>query len=478
MKLKKLMLCLAVAIVPLTTVAQVAEIEDFPQGKVVARTYEPQFIGSDGTHVWMVEMSGRMKNKPELVCYTLEQNELSRVKLTEDKETKCYGGYLNNGKLDLLMAQWEGDNMKVYRERRDPVTLQSDGEPLVLADYKGAKGDKMAFAISVSSNQQLLAGLYIIDREGQPTELQVALYNRELEEYWKMDTRCRKLDYFHVTDSGEVVIGGRSGAQFTFYMLDGEEESQCTFEKEDRIAESQLVRYANGKLYLVYSHTARERNELGVMSDYIAMLCYDTKHRELFEDKHFINQQEHNRLYNLKDDAKVKKNDFRILYMNMVQTMSDVDGCYVMFDQTWRTLVDGIPSTFSRLGMLVARIDNDGRFEWVKTLRISQMSTWNARALAGHRWMHTEKGPVLVWGESFSAKELPEEKPVKDFKPNNSKGMLTVLRVDRTGRMERQHFPMAAKQSLLGAPHRLDNGDYLLLIRGVSRGYYAKMKLK
>lgn len=478
MKLNKLMLCLAVLCAPLAVTAQMAEIEEFPQGKVVARTYEPHFIGSDGNHVWMVELTGRMKNKPELVCYNMEQKELSRVQLTDDKETKCYGGYLNNGKLDLLMAQWEGDNMKVYRERRDPVTLQSDGEPLVLADYKGTKGDKMAFAIASSANQQLLAGVYIIGREGQTTELQVALYSRELEEYWKMDTRCRKLDFFHVTDSGEVVLGGRSGSTYTFNILDGEEEQQCTFESDIRAAEVQLARYAGGRLYLVASHIARERYELGVMVDYIAMLCYDTKARELSMEKHDITQLEHNRLYNLKDNAKVKKNDCRVQYMNLVQTMPDVDGCYVMFDQMWRTLVDGVPTTMQRLGMLVARVGDDGRFEWVRTFRISQTSSWNARAMVDYRWVRTAKGPMLVWTEAFSAKELPEEKPIKDFKQNNSKGMLTALRMDRDGDMTRQHFPLGAKQGLLGAPHQLDNGDYLLLLRGVSRGYYAKMKMK
>lgn len=472
-------LCLLAVLLAAGVNAQVAEIENYPQGKAVAKTYEPQFIGCDGEHVYMIEMSGRLKNKMELVCYNMEQKELARQLMTEDKEVRCYGGYLNEGGVDLLMAHWEGNDMKVYRDRRDPQTLAPRGEQLVLADYKGTEGDKMGFAIGTSANKELLAGVYVVGREGQTTEVQVGLYGRELEEYWKVDARCRRLDFIHVTDSGEVLIGGYSHGEFNINVLDGERERYYSFEAEEKnLEEVALVRYDGEKIYLAASHSGREKYDRGTMVDYIEALCYDTRRGELTVDKHEITPVEYNRLYNQKDEAKVKKNDCRVMYMNLAQTLSSKDAGYVMFDQTWRVLVDGVPTTQNRLGMMVAKIGADGRFEWLRTFRISNIYSWPARMQASYRWDRTDGGLMLVWSEAKEKKELPEGKPVKDYLGANSAAMLTVLLLDGEGNMQRQHFELPSKQCLLGHPYRMEGRDYLLLIRGVSRGYFAKLSLK
>jgi hypothetical protein len=67
---------------------------------------------------------------------------------------------------------------------------------------------------------------------------------------------------------------------------------------------------------------------------------------------------------------------------------------------------------------------------------------------------------------------------VKDYKMLNSAGILSAMRLGKDGSATRQHYEISSKQSLLGAPHLMDNGDYLLLVRGGSRGYFAKMKLE
>ena len=164
--------------------------------------------------------------------------------------------------------------------------------------------------------------------------------------------------------------------------------------------------------------------------------------------------------------------------MSLNQTMEDGDGCYAMLDQTWRVTLDGVPSSFHRMGMMVCRIGDDGRFEWVKTFRVSNVTDWEARRLADYRWVKTAKGPLLVWVEGKSSYDNPEEKPVKDFKTLNSAGILTALLMGSDGSLTRQHYEIPSKQSLLGAPHLMDNGDYLLLMRGSSRGYFAKVKLE
>ena len=153
MQIKKVVLCLLALMVAgqWTVSAQIGEVENYKQGKGLAKTFEPQFIGSDGQVAVFVQMAGRMKNKAELVSYDMEQKELARVRLSENDDLRSYGGYVNGNYADLLMAEWKGEDMKVYRDRRDKTTLQPVGEPLVLSEYKGTKGDKMAFTIQPSA---------------------------------------------------------------------------------------------------------------------------------------------------------------------------------------------------------------------------------------------------------------------------------------------------------------------------------------
>lgn len=479
MKIKTILMCLAAVLAGVKVSAQVAEMEVFPQGKALAKTYEPQFIGSDGQQTIFVQMAGRSKKKMELVSYDMEQKELVRVLVSDDKEVKCYGGYINGDYVDLLMAEWKDNDMRVYRDRRNAKTLQVAMEPQSLADYKGTKGDKMGFTLTVSPNQQLLAGIYIISRENQAAEVQVSLYNRELDEYWKMDSRCRRLDYMYVTDSGEVILGGYKNGTYTFYVLDGENENEYSFDYSAKMSEYKVARYANGKLYIVYAHSGKESdNWMGTQVDYIGSICYDTKHNMVSDDRHDITPLEYNRMNNIKDEAKVKKNDCRVFYMNLVQSIEDKNGYYAMFDQMWRVSVNGVPSEFHRNGMMVLRVDNNGKFEWVKTFRIWNTSTWEARSQGDYRWIRTEKGPLLVWAECKMKQDLPENKPIKEYRQINSAGMLTAMLIDSKGDMERQHFALNAKQTLIGMPHRMETGDLLLIIRGTSRGYFAKMELK
>lgn len=458
--------------------AQVGEVTFYPQGKVVAKTFEPRFIGYKDGQVVLVEMAGRLRNKMELASYDLEQNELARTLLTDDKEVECYGGYINGDFIDLLMAEMKDNGMRVYRQRLAAQSLQPTSDKvLTLANFKGTQGDKMAFMPGISPNQKLLAGLFLIGRENQMGEVQVALYNRELEEYWKMDSRCRRFDMMYVTDSGEVLLGNYTNGKYNLYILDGEKEEEFSFKAEATFTEIQIARYAEGMVFFVYTHSSKDNVlDPGTMIDHIGVICYDTKNQSVKVERHGIAKQEYNRLNNEKDDAKVRKDDYRVMYMSLNQTQEDEDGCYAMLDQSWRLTMDGVPTEFYRQGMMVCRINNDGNFEWVKTFRISTTTSWEARNLASHRWVKSSKGLLLLWVESKNSFDNAEEKTIKDFKALNSAGILSAMLLKKDGGSERQHYEMSSKQALLGAPHLLDSGEYLMLIRGQSRGYFAKFK--
>lgn len=481
--IKKYFAAIAIAFLTLhfsPILAQVGEVTFFPKGKIVAKTFEPRFIGSQDGQVVFVEMTGRLRNKMELASYDLEQNELARTALTDDKDVECYGGYINGDSIDLLMAETKDNGMKVYRLRRDAKTLLPSSNPVMtLADFKGTQGDRMAFAPGISPNQELLAGLFLIGRENQRGEVQVALYNRELEEYWKMDSRCRQFDMFYVTDSGEVLLGNYTKGKFNLYILDGEHEEVYSFEADATFTEIQIARYANGKVFLVYTHSGKEvALGPGTMIDHIGVICFDTKSQTVKVDRHNIDKQEYNRLNNEKDDARVRKDDYRVMYMSLNQTLEDKDGCYAMLDQSWRLTLDGVPTEFNRMGMMVCRINDNGTFDWVKTFRVSNITSWEERNLASYRWVKSKKGPLLLWVESKSSYDNPEEKTIKDFKSLNSAGILSALLLNSDGSSIRQHYEISSKQALLGAPHLLEDNEYLLLIRGQSRGLFAKFKVQ
>lgn len=459
------------------SMAQVANIEFFPKGKAVAKTYDSHFIGCKDGHVVLAETTGRLKNKTELACYDLEQNELARTTLSNDKEVLCYGGYINGQYIDLLMVNKKDNGMRVYRNRLGINDLQPINETLTLVDYKEGQSTDNYFNMEVSPNQNLLAAVFSQKGDNQTSSMQVGLYNRELEERWKMESRCKKSDLMYVNDSGSVLLANYSNGMFHLYILDGKHEEEYSFEAATAISEARIARYAGGKVFIVYTHTVKTyRIDAASMVDQTGVFCYDTKTRNVTVKNHIIDKTEYNRLSNEKDDAKVKGNSLIVPFMDLNQTLEDNDGCYAMFDQTWRVDLDGEPHEHHRQGMMVCRIDDDGNFAWIKTFRIATVAPWYAKSLASHRWVMTGEGPMLVWVENKRSIDRPDEKRIEPFYALDDAGTLTAMLIDRDGRMTRQHYEIPSKQSLMGSPHLLDNGDYLLLLRDKSKGYFAQIK--
>ena len=457
---------------------QPAQIETFPQGKAATQSYMPRFIGNSGDTVFFVEASGRMKNKLDLVAYTMEQQELARIRLTDDKEVNCYGGYVNGGFVDLLMTHQADHAMRVYRDRRDVRTLQPAGDALVLADHNG-KNEQYGFTIATSANGELLAGIFVTAQQGMKPDIRVGLYSRELEEYWKMSANATAVKNIFVSDSGEVLLGSVGDKAYNVEVLDGEKSNSYRIKTEATIiGESTIARYAKGNIYIVAANSKHDNNYFGLRTDHIYCICYDTRRNISSVDRHYFDKVEYNRLNNLKDDQKVKHDDFCMFFLSINQSLPDANGCYVMIDQTWTVRVDGTPSTQNRNGMMVARIDDDGRFRWVNTFRISNITKWATKQQAGYRWERTAKGPMLIWTETKSKNEIPEGTPVKDFHANNNAGMLSVMLIDANGNSERQHFDIPSKQALLGHPYRIGNDEFLLIVRGTSRGHFAKLTMQ
>lgn len=484
-RLKSILLTVMAIVVCCTMQAQVADVQEYAQARVSERTFDAMFIGSDGNRVVYVENADtRKKKRTEIVAYDMNRQELERVLLIEGTDTRCYGGFINGPYVDLLMADWKGNDMTLYRYRLDLQSLGVNGERQTLVDYKGTSGDKMGFRLSASPNQQLLAILYYVGRETQPTEVQVGLYSRELEEYWKVDTRCRQARFLTVTDSGEVALGGIGSQGCKITIIDGETEKGYTISNDDlptSVAEMNLANIANGRIYFVGTHKGMTNYNGGTMVDKLFSICYDTRSNVVYTDWHEISEQERNRVVGLRDDYKIRKpsaEDKCIRFFSLNQTMPDGDGYYAMMDQMWTVTVDGVLNSECRTGQVVMHVDKDGKIEWVRVFRMCQTAPAGARPMIHHRWVATGRGPMLVWAEAKKSAESSEDKPIADYTAFKSSAVLTAAIIDRQGNMVRQHCPMPSKTGIQGCPVLMETGDWLMLLRGKSKGRFATLKLK
>ncbi len=471
--------------------AQIADINVMEKkGTVLSKDFDINFIGCDGqqsifvqnTALFRIGSGKRLGNKKVLVSYDMNQEELARVLLIENESNlKCYGGYLNGKNVDLLMVEKKDYNMRVYRDRRDFRSLEPKGAQQVLAEFSGSKGDDLMFLCKTSPDGNLLAGLYVVDRENQNTELQVALYNKELDEYWKMDSRCRGLSFMHVTDSGEVLLGANTeDGKFRVFVIDGENEEMYDFDiNTDNLSDVMVTDYADGKIFIAATHSNKDNSNSTIsQADYIMAICYNTRNHDVTTDKHFFTKEECNRMDNENDEKKIRKDDFRINYLCTKQTLPDKDGCYAMFDQSWIKAVNNVPSEYNRWGMMVARINRNGKFEWVKIVRIANSCDYISRTLIGYRWIPTDKGILLVWAANEKNESIPEEKQIKSLYVCNKKVNINMLRMDSRGNETRQIYPLDSRYGLVGFPHYFGDNQYLLLISGAFKGVFATMKLK
>lgn len=479
--MKRLALLLAAMVMPLVATAQTIEFKAEAYGKMLAKANEPRFIGCKDGSVVMVDYKSR---KAVLARYDMAQNEQASVELGSAKEIESYGGFVNGDNVDLLNVHRTSTSMRIYRDRRDVLTLQPRGEQLTLAEYKGSSDDQYVFSLGVSPNQQLLAGVSVMAKKGFDAEVRVALYNRELEEYWHMDVQCPGFNQVLVSDSGEVVLAyctTDDKKYCTFTIVDGESTNQVSFKllNDDGITmEAALIRYGNGKLLV--GTTVREENHvvmpIGTNIDRVDFFSCDVSNNVVTHTKHAITDLECNRMANDKD-TKTPKHHW-VQFGNLLQGIADDQGAYFMMDQTWTVSQNNIPVEYHHRGMLVIRVDADGHVQWTRPLRLEAESSYRGRNCIAYRWRTTPDGIMLAAAQNVKNIDLPDEKPIKALNVTKNKAVLSVITLDRTGRLNRQNFDIG-KQTVFGAAHTIDLGSYMLfLVGGNGKGQFARLNVK
>lgn len=474
----------AALLMGIAATAQTVSFDLKAEGKGTNKTDIPQFIGCDNQRIVLVESTGLIKNRLSLVAYSLDQQELARVELGSGKETSTYGGYINGQHIDLLRVDQTEDSktkqisMRVYRDRRNLTTLEPEGEPLVLGNYTGEKGDDFGFGISVSPNGELLAGVFVARYAGQGMEIKVGLYNHELEEYWTMTPAKANFNSISVTDEGDVilyVLGDNGNCSFT--ILDGEKERNAEFtikpDEGTNILERAFVRYGNGKI--IVATAVREENHvimpIGSNMDRVDIHCFNIDRNTITSERHTFTDQETQRLCNDKESGSPRHH--WVQFGQIAQTLADKDGGYVMLDQAWSVSVNGSKTEWHRCGMMVLRVDADGKILWTRTNRFSATAPWGMRHLLTHRWIATPQGVMLAWMDHANNVSAASNKSYKEFKPGRTKSVLNVWVVSPEGK-ETQSYIMTGKNSLVGAAHRLDSpGKYVALLTSLRKGRLA-----
>ena len=214
---------------------------------------------------------------------------------------------------------------------------------------------------------------------------------------------------------------------------------------------------------------------IGANIDRIDFYCYDVKHQILSVDKHNFTDLECNRMANKKDDKSNKHH--WVQFGNIVQSLADDEGAYLMFDQTWRVTKNDIPVEQHHLGMMVIRVNENGKIQWIQPLRISAQSSWGGRSLINYRWRSISNGIMLAVPQNIKNVDLPDNTPIKDFKVLKDKAVLSIITIDRNGKTKRNNFDIG-KQTIEGAPHGTDNNHFTLFIVGSGKGQFGQLTIK
>lgn len=478
--MRRMILTAAAVIMAIGAGAQNVEATFGAEGKMLGHSNEPQLIGYTDGSVVMTDVQSR---KLVLASYDIDQNEKARVELGSSKEVECYGGFVNGDNVDLLLVNNGDGMMRVWRERRSLSTLQPVGDPSTLVDLKGEKKDKFYFTLGTSPSQELLAGVSVAARKGLDPEMRVSLYSRQLEAYWHMPISAVAFNQILVNDSGEVVLGHCTLDQrkaCTFTVLDGENEKHFGFRLDSEIwpTEVSMVRYDNNKLILAVAVCEGHKviMPLGSNINRIDFYCYDVEKDKLSITSHHISDLDASRLCGRKE-GKAPNNNW-VQFGNIVQSIADGQGAYLMLDQTWTVTRNDIPVEQNRVGMMVIRINADGKVQWTKSIRMGSRSSWGGRGMIAYRWRSTADGIALALAQHAKNASLTPDQPVKTFRIFKDKAILNVYTLNPKGELNRTDYNIG-KQAIVGAARTVDSHNLMLfLIASANKGQFANITIK
>lgn len=429
----------------------------------------PGFIGHKDGKTYLMCFTDETKSKPYLACFDADLKELGRIDLSSDENATMYGGFVNDKSVDLMMTQKSKSSYTAYKLSYDPSTLQPLGEPKELASFSNTTSEETYTYVSTSQSQEWLSLIFAVV-QNDDVEWLVGLYDTELEEMWSMEFHQDAIDDYFVTDSGEVVVAGflrKKNSDETllrFAILDGEhEQAFSASEVLPELGNMEIVRYENGKIYCTGLLTGEKQDASSRWYSGIYSLVYDTRAKRVTKfEKRLFSKEDICDLCNVSHRARLKINTTDKLQFS--SSLYDKEGTTVLFERTYNYLINGMFSHSEYVGILAYRIANDGSIQWHRVV---------LRDLQAPLGMPNRIRTVLVpAGDKYavfyidhpSNANLKEGATAITASLERSKLALMSLTLDRQGNCSRQLLEVPSKSAIIGTPHLLSDGSYLLIL--------------
>lgn len=445
------------------------------------RSRMPGYIGHRNGTTYIMGFYDEVKTKAYLAAYDKDLNELGKVDLPSEENQTLYGEFANEKSIDLLMTQKDASEYTAYKLSYDPSTLQPKGEPKALVSFNRGDGNKTYTYVSSSQSQEWLSLIFAVVEEDN-VEWLVGLYDTELEEFWSMEFHQEIIDDYFVTDSGEVVVAGfyekknSDETRLQFAILDGErEQAYVCNEVLPKMRNMEIVRYEDGKIYCTGLLVGEAQDDKGYWNSGFYSLVYDTRAKRMvkFEKVDFS-----------KEDICDLCNASRNLRLKVLSTDKlrfadshyDNDGTTVLFERTYNFFLDYAFVHSEYVGILAYRIDKQGHIAWHRILM---------RDLQAPNGIENNvKTRLTPMGDAYTIfyMDLPGNVNAKEGKTviiaplERSKLGLMATSIDRQGNVKRSMLTVPPKSVPIGAPHLLDNGDYLLLLARPFNSNIATLK--
>ena len=449
--------------------------------------HETGYIGSTADRVYLMnvpEYVGRkQKEFPTLISYDRNLVEQGRVQLTQNSDQTMYGGYVNDGSIDLLMTENTKSEYKVYKVSYDPVTLARKGEPKELASFSRRENGKQYTFVSPSQSDEWLGLIFAVVNDNK-AEWLINMYDTGLEELWSMEFSMDAVDSYFVTDSGDVVVAGYNKVKNSdetslhFAILDGEKERafSCKEVLPD-LQNMEIVRYADGKIYCTGLVKGEAQDEVSRWSSGFYSLVYDTKAKRMskFEKIDFTKENICD-LCNVAHRMKVKV--MSTDKMSFASSRYDNDGATVVYERTFNLYLNGVFTYTDYVGMLMYRIDNNGHIAWYKTVPRDVQAPAGIEKCVRTRLVPAGDAYTIFYVDSPANVNPKSDKPATVTAINKSKQILMAMTIDRQGNITRKGLEIPSKSACIGAPHKTGDNEYLLLLSQPLKSCISTLKFE
>ena len=434
---------------------------------------ETGYIGSTADRVYLMNVPAnvgkKQKNFPTLISYDLNLVEQGRVQLTDNPDQKTYGGFVNNGTVDMLMTESTKSEYKVYKVSYDPATLARKGEPKELASFSNRENGKQYTFVNSSQSQEWL-GLFFAVLTDNHAEWLINMYDTELEELWSMEFSMDAIDSYFVTDSGDVVVAGyykmknSDETSLHFSILDGEKERafSCREVLPD-LQNMEIVRYADGKIYCTGLIKGEAQDETSRWSSGFYSLVYDTKNKRMskFEKVDFTKEDICD-LCNVPRRMKVKV--MSTDKMSLVSSHFDNEGATVVYERSFNFYLNNVFTYTDYVGMLMYRIDNNGHIAWNKTVPRDVQAPSGVENGVRTRLIPAGDAYTIFYVDSPANLTPKPDKPAAPTSIDKSKQILMAMTIDRHGDITRRGLEIPSKSVCIGTPHKTGDNEYMLLL--------------